>query len=79
MRKDDSEREITLPELKDLLFQNAHEEMEGHLKSREQHEEKWAEVQRQRYVAVFGVIDRANLNEEFADYRRRRKEEKAKK
>lgn len=70
-KKDDYEQEVTLPELKEILFKTANDEMEGHLHAIERMKETEAEVQRQRYVAVFQVIDNAGLNSEFASYRSR--------
>lgn len=70
-KNDDYEQEVTLPELKEILFKIANDEMEGYLHAIEQMKEAEAEAQKQRYVAVFQIIDKAGLNSEFASYRSR--------
>ena len=70
-RRDIEEREVTFQELKDMLFKSADRELEGYLKFKDKHGERLAEVQRQRYVALFSVIDNANLYREFKDYQAR--------
>lgn len=63
------ERDVTLQELKDIIFLYAAAEMKGYLQAIEKMSEEMAEIQRQRYVSIFQIIDDADLNEEFDTYR----------
>lgn len=63
------ERDVTLQELKDIIFLYAAAEMKGYLQAIERMSEEMAEIQRQRYVSIFQIIDDADLNEEFNTYR----------
>lgn len=62
-------KEPIFGELKDVLFFRAKSEMEGYLKAREKWGEKMAEVQRQRYVSLYQVIDQSGLSQEFNQYK----------
>lgn len=64
-----TERDVTLQELKDIIFFYAASEMKGYLHAMERMSEEMAEIQRQRYVSIFQIIDDADLNEEFNTYR----------
>lgn len=64
-----TERDVTLQELKDIIFFYADSEMKGYLHAMERMSEEMAEIQRQRYVSIFQIIDDADLNEEFNTYR----------
>ena len=67
-RRRREERDVTFQELKALLFRAASSELNGYISIREKSGDKIAETQRQRYVALFKIIDDANLNEEFRKY-----------
>ena len=67
--KDKEEHEVTFPELKEILFKTAADEMQGYQHAISVMSEKMAEIQRQRYVSVYQVIDGAGLNTEYGKYK----------
>lgn len=68
MRRFDEEHDLTLADLKEILFYNAREEMRAYLRARERGRSEYdTENQRLRYIAVWAVIYDAGLEREF-DY-----------
>lgn len=63
------ENEVTLKELKEIIFFHAANEMKGYLHALGHMKEEMAEVQRQRYVSIFQIIDDADLNKEYDTYK----------
>lgn len=68
-KKEEEARIVTLQELKDILFKNAVDEMRGYMHAISIMSEERAEIQRQRYVSLFQVIDNAELNKEYKRYK----------
>ena len=73
-RKNMDDRQLNLKDVKTELFQRAVREMEGFLEAEREHgservEIQFSEVQRNRYVAIYRVIDDLNLTDEYAEYR----------
>ena len=75
MEKAEDRRELTLQELKDLLFYRADTEMRCYKEACEKYGGQKAEPLRLSYIAVFNVIHDAVLWEEYAEYREIREKE----
>lgn len=66
MKRFDEEQDLTVEDLKDIIFYRAREEMKAYLRAREKgYSDYDAENQRLRYIAVWTVISDAGLEEEY--------------
>ena len=70
VKKEEREPVSSLKDAQGIIFKIANDEMEGHLHALRIMQEAMAEMQRQRYIAVFQVVEELGWNEEFAAYRK---------
>lgn len=75
-KNDDYEQEVTLPELKEILFKTASDELDAYIRIKDRVTKAEAESQRQRFISVYQPIQKAGLEQEFKGYRERVKREK---
>ena len=70
MRRFNEEHDLTLSDLKMILFDRGRKELEAYIHAKKRgYSDYDAENQRLRYIAIWIVIEEAGLEEEFAHWK----------